>query len=717
MRGPGGPRALAGAAAGLALGAAIGGALGPRWGAALTEPMAVDEAIWDVGRPGQADRLAQPGLGRDTHLRAGMLRLGEHAFGRMDVVRPVEKRVVSEVWLDVGEGAVRLNFNEPGQAGTTVTARPDGVRINALQHQGWIERTPGPLRVTVSDGQAAAHVEGRALGLGGATGVSVELLSAGGGALRSVKIIDRDGEVFLDQDFGALSPSPPAWIGAAIGAAAGACLGAALALSAGPLGALWALLLGALPLLILRAPFAAWLALVEALYLTRTPAWDLARGALLASMVPLFLLTAARVIPPLERTTRRRPGAWRWLYPGACAAAGLLASRGGQWLWFVPGTLYLLHGWRVAQQARLPGPGWLAREAPALVSVAWLGWGLGLLPAALWRFVPVVSSSRTLLERAPRAAADHLFLLLLALPLSAELALRSTYLSDAWSPEALGAERPHDAIALGELDDKLSPYWKGRCGPAGAARELSLVFLGGSSTGGAYQFNDEPEAFFAARTHALICADLPPDTALTTWNYGAGGRDTHVISRAIGPLLARTEADALVVYTGVNDLLTETSNLTRRQREEQIGSDEVASSLSDLGGRSRLITGLALYSKGGGEADAETVPEVPLPDARENLAVIAAAGPKAGARVLLSSQFVVPSKAPLLEPYWVLEKELAAAAGPEVRFVDVRPDFAGLEPRSMLLDNNHFSREGHKKLASALVDDVKWALKLTEEAG
>ncbi len=695
-------RLILGALLGPLLGAGLGAALAPAVGGAFQEPAALAQVQWRLLIPGLQEMVVQPHLGRGTQLRDGALWLGEHAFGRVDTLRPADTRPVSEVRIEVVAGSVMVNFpgDFQGSAGPapSVTLRPGGAQLPGRSEWGALPE--GPARLTV-EGEGASreiwlHLAGGPTSLGASAPTSVEVNSTGGGALASLTLIDEGGAALATEDFAAEAPPPPVAAGAAVGALAGLALGLALGASAGPGGAALALLAAALAALALGVPYRGWVSLGEGLYLSQTRAWTLSRLALLVSLAPLVWMAAARVLPP--PTARRERSRARWLYPGACAAAGLLASRGGQWLWFVPGTLYLLHGWRVAQQARLPGPGWLAREAPALVSVAWLGWGLGLLPAALWRFVPVVSSSRTLLERAPRAAADHLFLLLLALPLSAELALRSTYLSDAWSPEALAGQSGDSGPLL--------PFWKDRCGPAGATRELSLVFGGGSSTGGAYQFRSRPEAFFPAVVHRQLCAALPPETALTTWNYGEGGRDTHILSRAMGALLETTGADMVVLYVGVNDLLTTDSPMTRRQREALSGEGAGAPSVA---GRSRLLTGLALglrELRAAGSPEQALVSEVPIEDARDNLGRIAGEAAEVGARVLLVSQHITPNQAHELEVYWAAERALAEREA-NVDFVDARP---ALQGEDTLLDRNHLTERGHELLAGAMLGAISEAL-------
>ncbi len=461
------------------------------------------------------------------------------------------------------------------------------------------------------------------------------------------------------------------------------------------------------PALVLGSDYRSWVDRVEGLGLVRTRAWELAQLALLASLLPLLLLAAARLPAMALGGGGRRGGSWqRWVGLGAVLLAGAIASRGGPWWLVPPGLAFLVLPWVLAWRAGLAPDAWLLRDLPALVAVAVLGWPLGLMPAAIWRFVPVAASSRLLLRRAPRPAADHLFLLVLALPISAELALRATYLDAAWHPDQLTGR---DAVPWEEeLRRGLTPFWSARCGPEDARRSYSLVFAGGSSTGGAYQFRSEPDAFYPAVLHRALCATLPPGVALQTWNYGKGGRDTHIIARALPAVLEQTAADVVVLYVGVNDILTTDHTRTRRQREAAGGR----AGLGRLAGSSRLLTGAGLvlrYARLSLADPGELVSEVPLPDARDNLTQIAQLTGGAGATLLLSSQIVAGGQAAQLEDYWALEAQLAAGEA-HTRFVDVRGAFAGTE--GMLLDENHLSREGHRVLADALLPAICEALEL-----
>lgn len=680
---------------------AVSGVWTVRGGAdAFMTPSPPDSRVWELVVPGRQltlnAALTTPSLGRGTQLRGGMLWLGEHAFGRSEIMRPLDERPVSEVWIDVGAGVVQLNFAGLGEQRAMAYLTADTVKVSTKDRPR--PRPPEPLRFTVQEGSVTAHLEDGPVQVGPASEGTIELQSAGAGGVLSVRLLDAAGEVYVDQDFAALSAGFSDVEGATLGALVGLMLGLSLAWTPGVSGAALSLLLLAGPLWVVREPFTGWVQRVETLYLTRTPVWELAPLALWASLVPLALLAAVRAPwMTVSRASRLRSTPQLAAWGATVGGVGVLVSR-DDWALLVPGVLFLALPLILALRARLPLLPWLARDAPALAAVAVGGWALAPLATA-WRFVPVVASRSLLLTQA-RPTADHLFVLALCLPLSLEVALRQTYLAEAWRPEALTAQE--QGTEQGLLDDNYAPHWKGRCGPEHAADERSLIVAGGSATGGAYQFRTQPEAFFPARLHAKLCARLPEGTALTTWNYGAGGRDTHVISQALTGILERSQADMVVLYVGVNDLLTTHSAQTRKQREAMLDG-AVTQSLAGVAGRSLVVTGLGLWRREAGTGVGEAVAEVPLADARENLTSIAVQAE--GLPVLLVSQVVVGASQADLASYWTMEAELAAEHE-GVDFLDVSPAFDGLPTAEILLDRNHLSRSGHERLADTLLPGV-----------
>jgi lysophospholipase L1-like esterase len=344
----------------------------------------------------------------------------------------------------------------------------------------------------------------------------------------------------------------------------------------------------------------------------------------------------------------------------------------------------------------------------------------------------LAASARTLLETAPRAAADQLALAALLLLPACELGSRASYLDTAWDAARLTG----DAVWR-----RPEPFWEATCGGAGDAP--GVVFVGGSSTGGAYQLRGEPDAFFPARTHARLCAGAfetveaaaeprsggTPDrggvaegsptaprapVSVHTTNFGDSGRDTHTISRSIAHLLARGEPRVLVLYVGVNDVLTSHQSLTRKQIEA-----ETAARRGGLGGivglseRSRVLTGLGLLRRPPPGVGGPGVPAVPLADAEENVRRVVAAADARGARVVLVPEFVRSDMRRQLAGHADLLRRLAGELE-DVTFVDLAEALAPYAEEDLLVDGNHLSREGGERVAEVLAPVVAGLLGATE---
>ncbi|MFZ5481678.1 MAG: hypothetical protein ACOZNI_33250, partial [Myxococcota bacterium] len=324
-----------------------------------------------------------------------------------------------------------------------------------------------------------------------------------------------------------------------------------------------------------------------------------------------------------------------------------------------------------------------------------------------WRVLVLAASARALLDRAPRAAADLLSVLMLAGPASCELAVRATYLDTGWDAARLSGEV---TPTTGWRDP--TPFWSGRCGEADTEDRHVVVYAGGSSTGGAYQFRGDPDAFFPARVHERMCTQLPAGQRLASVNFADSGRDTYTISRTIDLILERgRNPDVLVLYTGVNDLIGTNNTKTRKQREAaELARGETMKGAAGLAMRSRLLTGMSLWTRPQ-EADVAQVPEVPLADAEENLRLIAAAAEAKSVKVLLLTEYTNQAHAASMEPYAAMEKRLADEL-PNVEWFDVRAALTGIPEPDLLLDMNHLTKGGSDKLAEVILPSIAGLLGL-----
>ncbi len=683
LRSPRGRRKALRAARGPALGAVLFGAAAAIWGGTLTPSSLPDSTRWQVLTPGLAEGLADPNPDRQIRVAEGALVLSHLAFGRAQRLTPKSDPGLSRLEVSVLSGQVALIWRQSEGHVVPFCVTPDGASPGSCQLQD------GAAQTSSEAGGAALLVEEGHLYLRGSswqgapTGPGSFEILAHDREARVGRLVGwgQDGQLLWDEDFTATDSRTPR-------ALAGALTGA---LVSGALGGLGLLIP---PAMALAPDSTQWMTLTTLLYLGDVRAHSLAWLALLAAL-GASLATALSRHPRLEvRPGQERPSAlWLWV---PTTSAVLASFHDGAWSATVLGAFILASPWFLAWRAPLDGRSWCARDLPALVSVAVLGW-IALLPAALWRLVPLAASSRALRlssDASAQAGASALLLTLVLVPPATEISARSSRLDTDWDADRLAiGQTPTSASA----DGPGGFFWQDRCGPEDATRVHSIAVLGGSATGGAYQLRDDPEAFFSALVHAALCEQLPQETALTTWNLGASGLATHDIARDIPGLVSQIQPDLLVLYVGTNDLLTRLGPLTRRQQDQATAATP---SLGQLARHSRVLTGGSLLLRGtiAASSDTRLVSAVPLPDAEENLRTIVAANQ--GRPVLAVAQHINRSEAARLEPYWALEAQLAQELE-ALTALDPRSVLAS-QGESLLVDRNHLSRTGHHALATQI---------------
>lgn len=698
----------------------LGAMLGGQVAAHFVMPTPIDRTRWHVVSPGLDERIQDPANGRGVYIEDGALTLRQHAFHRAEILSPTDTRTVEKVVLEVVSGSVRLNW--PGPTGVTFAILGPDAAVHGHQATERYSRPDGaPWVVEVVDQQVVLNTARGPVTLGPASGGSVELTAVSDEVrISRVSVTDRDGHPALEADYRLRATPLAHWVGGALlGLLVGGTLRAATRSRPRGVREVELGLLLAVPLAVCAIPPADWLYLVERAYLVRTPAWGLARTLLALSLAPavaLALMRSGVLVPPDVRSRLDGRLAWLGLAIAAAVAAGV---QGGPTLTTAVATLvglpFLLLPMRVARAADQPILGALLVDAPASIAVFSLGWGWGLLVAVCWRVLTVsASAGQGLLRTAPRPTTDLLFAMVLVFPLSLELAVRDTYLQEGWDLARLSGDL---APSVGWQDP--APFWSHTCGDPGG-RPLRIVWMGGSSTGGAYQFRDQPTAFYPAQAHHRVCAALPDGVLLTSENYGDGGRDTFTISRSLGDIADRSALTLVVVYTGVNDLLTMSGTKTRAQREaERSKRDAATTGLASVGAQSRLLTGIGLFLRPLHARDGARVPEVPLADAAENFATIAHIADQHEARVLLLAEVIRTDASDPLAPYADLEAQVAGRLG-TVEAFDLRAALASQGPwndQAMLVDQNHLSRAGSARVGAALVPPVSRLLGLpTPEA-
>jgi len=542
-------------------------------------------------------------------------------------------------------------------------------------------------------------------------GVELSALS-GAPRLDGIEVWAEDGTpLFID-----LFEAPrQGWTRVLAGVVMGAMWGAALGLSATGGSLLWPLLLGVLPMVTLLGTDQTWLGLVERAYLTRTPYWELSKTVLGLGMLPLALLAVLRT-PSLQLRKAESTPVWGGAWALVALGAGLLASRGG-WeqgmlLPWVGLAVLLAPVWAL-RVLSLDARRWWMGELPVLVVLAVVGWPVGLPVLLAWRGLRVAGSAGFFLDHAPTGAVRVLLASGVLFVATLELGIRSTYLDTVWA----GSDSPQGAAGLSDWR-AAQPTWTGACGPSETAadRVVRVAWAGGSSTGGAFQFRDDPGAFFPAQVHERLCTGLAPGLRIESRNYGDGARDTFTIAHTVDQMIGAPPVDLLVLYVGVNDLLTDSGGTPRKDREAlRLQADGWG--FGRLAHASRLITGMAMLTRerGGAQAGDAVVPEVPLHHAEENVRAIAeAAGGKT--RVLLMAELLRTAVDGSLAEYARMLSQVAEDS-PHVTATDLGGLLPGEDRALLLADRNHFTRHGSARVGAVLAPVVEDLLGLSEAAG
>lgn len=677
---------------GILLGALLVGPLSSNF----VPPTPVDRSDWTVlFRADSEDHLVHPRLGRGTHVHGGALVIGHDKFGQSEILLPKGGDAIGRVDLvlapDSGPLQVQFPTTDPSPSPRPMVVL--GPATYSLQSR---DGAGGPAwTLQWKDDNVLLTTPTGDLLLEGAAGAQFELSAASRAPVRiqRIHVVGETGTLLISEDPTA-PPTPLPLL--AIGAAMGLLLGLTLFLA--PAQPVAVLLCWAAPVALLVADSAFWVALADRLYLGNLAPTLLARQLLAVSLVPpAFLVVLATRL--LELPVRKAsPPAARWGWALWAAAAWPASSGSG--LTAVLLAVFLVSPGLWAHRARLPHGSVLVRDLPALALLVALGWKGGLAAAAAWRIGVLVANRKRLLQRAPRASADALFVWVLALPLGLEGIARSGALEEAWDPERLGRS---------SVDAQLTPYWSDRCGSKDAS-PIRLAFLGGSSAGGAYQFSKEPTAFFPAVLHQALCERFPGQ-AFETTNLAQGGRNSFSFSRHTRTILGTDPPDLVVAYLGVNEY-TQNQPLTRKELETH-DSSSARRELGRWARRSRVLVGASLVARPAESTGGNRVSEVPPADFEENLRLLQEAlGP---IPLLLVPQVVASTTAPRFAPYWEIEATLVEEFE-TFHLFDPRPSLAIHPPEALLLDSNHMTRDAHGWLAEVLLAPITALLPLPPSA-
>ena len=663
------------------IGAILGRLMAHHTGASFSEPEPLNTAQWQVISPGLEAGLLHPGRG--SHRASDALVITDHLFFRADRLVPILGGVPAAVDLQLAEdsGTLEILLGQPPGGMTRVHPDSHGTDIS-------LSLQDGVLLLGTSAGPQA---------LGSSAPERLEFSAAGGSArLASIQVRDARGDVLLSQDYRGAGVSPDLLQhGTALGAVCGVLMCVVVAGRRLTHGLALGATVSLAPVLVLMTPSDAWLRWLERLYLVDSSPSQLACAVLLVCLIPLLVVAGGAILQPVWSASVRPLPALRWVW-----LAGLLIVSAAGWTaswWMLAAVIWaVVPTWLLRADARALET-WLALDLVALIMIGSMGWGLGLGLATLWRVAVLLAGAGLLADRIPGPAMSALFLMTISVIPAAESALRATSLDKTWDPTQLSEERPSER---GWQDPVES--WSGRCGSGEASR--SLLVAGGSSVGGAYQYKDDPEASFVAQAHLSLCASMGGKGQLKTHNYGRGNRDTFTISRTIEAMLDKTQADVVVLYVGVNDLLADHHPLSRKERESQRAARSAAlQGVAGLARRLRMVTALWLATRSLPDADAPSVPDVPLADAIENFQTIADAAHARGAQVVLMTEHMRAEQSARLNAYRHAQQTLAdGQAG--VQFLDARPAFEGATDDEILVDQNHLTRQGGQRLGHMLAE-------------
>lgn len=678
-----------------------GAALTPWLAARLAPPTPLSTDEWSLVVPnlevsyGVLDKKKREGSG----LVDGSLYLATQGFARGDVLRPVLDEPVAKVLLALssGSGPVQVSF--------PTTDLRNGASVS-VSVNGWWRRGSPEVHPISDDGitevEARAgvlYVDGVGAGSGGAG--QVELVGSEPAAkIKSVGFYDVNGAIIRQHDFANREVSATdRGIGATFGVIVAVGCTLIVRGARSPVAAIPAVIAALAPLLMSFVPsYSAWAAIRERLFLTQSVPSDL-RIASVAAGLGFFVLASlvgSGVLRLPERIRRDIPlGGAAAILLGVGGFASL-ELQGSEWLWVVPGMLFLgLPVW-TAYRVNQPILSVLVRDAPAWLSVAVFGWGTGCGIAWLWRGATLLADVPMLLARNPRAGTDAAGLLLLALPFVAEISVRQTFLAAAWTPTVL---RGASVDNVGGKGNSIGAFWESACRPEQSVN--NLYYFGGSSTGGAFQFSGHAEWTWPARIHERLCENATVQSGFRSLNYGDSGRDSFDVATVAAPLFARTPPTVVVYYGGINDILTETSSLTRKQRAALAkNQSSVVGLVSKLSDTSRLFSGISLIFRPE-EGSQTAVSAVPLADAEENLRTLAAATAAAGGHLLLVPEYAAFEMDGNMLPYWEMEARLAAEL-PGITLVNLYTMIPHSQRDSLLADRNHLTREGSDFVASLI---------------
>ena len=670
----------------------------------LIEETPLDKVFWSYRASGLTPLSQEESSLPVAQIYAGTLRI--NPFG---ILTSPSKADLSDVQLQLASKSDPLHIQiQNGNQKASLDISPNTYQIQNngdwLPYDGFFRIYEKNQQTWMQAGNQHKRIASHPIGL-------MELSSKIGTAhILQVQVLDKDYGILYKENFSEQQGEGFQFLGYGIGGITGLLLFLFILRHSSPINIVFAsLFLYPSILWVFSVTPDEWSLLIQKLYLTKTKTWNLAKYALFASLLPTFMVFATILsAKPKNQTNPILSPKHSWFGYGFFSLLILYLSNIGQpagWflLWefvFLMLPLWLFHSKGINRYL-------VFNEIPTVVLIVFGGWGSGFFIATLWRLMVLLSSVSFFKENKMNRALDCIALTLIFIPVSLETTIRTTYLNKAWDVDTLSAK-----YNLEDPSEYLISMYNESCGNKGKKR--NIVFIGGSSTGGVFQFRQTPHLFFAGQSHIKLCTQLGMKFSLNTKNYGRAAMDTHVIAKSFDSLLHTTKADLVVMYVGNNDLLTRKSPLSKKQLQQRMDHwQSQISGIKSFTSSSRVIIGSSLVFR---QLDQNTkmVVSVPTYDAKENFETIAKIASEHNTHVLLLTEFINPSIIQpvgknsdeidintVFEEYANIQEEVARKHS-HIHFLDTWTRLTPFVQEDLFIDSNHLNMQGNKRVADVI---------------
>ena len=425
-------------------------------------------------------------------------------------------------------------------------------------------------------------------------------------------------------------------------------------------------IIGILCILIgIKTPIYTWFELQENLALTSITPWKFQQNIICLSFLPLCISSISQFSLSIKK---RRLSGYIYIYIWYVISLMFCLTHiqvPVDILWILYILLPISLVWRMPFRNQY----WYALDIIGIL-LLWLP-TIGLLLSLLWRWVVLLKNLSLLKTWNKRPLLDIVFVYFLCMPIAIEFLLPT--------PQMIIDNTPSEW-------KQASATFQAKCGSE--EEQFRILYAGGSSMGGAYQL--QGDAFFAEYIHQKLCAQ---GYAIHTKNIGGAARNSYTVVESMN-VWKLFQPDLIIFYGGVNDLLDKRYRKSRREREDSLQLSRSMGLLS-IAQQSDIIQILGrLLSKN----NTKTVSEVSIVEAEDNLLQIASLE---NSKTLLLTEWIREPQKKRLQPYAQMEQKLADQ-NDHIFYIDLRQNLSDREIDRLLLDANHPSSEGHKKLSEII---------------